>query len=222
MTSSTGTYFSGKYYLACATSASTFNNVVLVLDYDYKAWTKFVGWNANDWFIYNNELYYGASNEIATYKVLQDYDDDTLGYESYWTSKLMDFGVPNETKRLNIVYIEGYISENSTIGVSAYFDGTTDPTSKSIVGTGSYVDTGDTATIFGQSVWGKGTFGSGKTGSSYTLHKFRWWGKYNSNPFYTMQVKLGHSNPSYVYKITHIVPYLAPITGKRIPITSMN
>lgn len=220
MTSAASVYFAGKTYVACATSASAFNNVVLVWDTDYKAWSRFVGWNVSDWFIYGNTLYFGASNENATYKALTGFADNGLGYDSYWKSKDMDFGEPSEQKRLNQVYIEGYIAENATIGVSAYYDGTNSYVAKSIEGTGDYVSNDEDINLIGGTTWGIGLFGSGTDAGSVTLRKFRWWGRYSPTPFYTLQLKIGSSQPGYAWKVTHIAPYLVQVPGKRVPTNS--
>lgn len=217
MTSSSGVYFDGKYYLACAASDSSINNIVLVYDYDYKAWTKFIGWNVSDWFIYQNNLYYGASNEIATYRALTGFDDNAGAYETYWSSKWFDFGIPHGQKRLREVYVEGYMTTNTSIGLSAYFDGKTgSPLTKSILGSGAYVDTADTITVIGGNTWGKGTFGGGSGTTSYTLKKFRVNAQFSGKYFYNMQIKIGTASPGFVYKITHIVPYLEKEAQVRI------
>jgi hypothetical protein len=222
MLSAAATYFDGKYYLACAEGETIINNVVYVWDYDFRAWTKFNNWNVGDWFTYNNELYYGACNEVATYKALTGFADDSLAYETYWTSKQMDFGIPNEEKRLNMVYVEGYITQNSELNVSAYFNNnTSNPYKKSISGTGSYIDNTDEVTLIGGVVWGKGVYGGSSGGSAYNLNKFRVWLKFAGQTFHVMQLKLGTSSPSYIYKVTNIVPYVQKIDGKRIPIESI-
>jgi len=222
MLSAAGKYFDGKYYLACASPDSTINDTVLVWDYNYGAWTKFVGWNVADWFIHNSILYYGASNEIKTYKALVNYDDSTLPYETYWSSKWLDFGVPNEQKRLGDIYIEGYCTQNTDIGVSAYFNGDTNaPIAKTIEGDNSdYVTPSETVTVIGYNTWGLGIYGGGGGGTAFRLRKFRWWGRYSGKNLYNMQIKIGTATPGYVYKITHIIPYLAKMSGKRIPVKS--
>lgn len=221
-TNAAAIYFDGKYYVACATADSTFNNVVLVWDYDFNAWTKFIGWNVADWFIYGNTLYYGASNEMATYQVHYNYDDNGSAYNSYWASKWMDFGVPNEQKRLGLVYVEGWITQNTSLGISAFFDGdTSSSVSKTVSGTGGYVSTTETLSYMGLNTWGLGTYGGGSGSATFTLRKFRWWGRYSGKNFYNLQIKIGANSPGYVWKITHIAPYLEKIPGKRIPTNSI-
>lgn len=218
MVSAAATYFAGKYYLACATADATVNDVVYVYDTEYKAWTRFNGWNVADWVVYNNRLYFGASNEIATYQALVDYNDNTQAYDSYWSSKWLDFGLPDEQKMLRQIYVEGYMTTNKALGVSCYFDGdVAAPVKKSISGTGSYVSTTDNINVIGETTWGKGEFGGLTRGSSYNLKKFRVNLQYPNKPFYNLQIKIGSSNANYVWKITHIAPYLRAIPGKRIP-----
>jgi len=223
-TNTASIYFDGKLYVACSDGVSAFNNIVLVWDYQYQSWTKFVGWNVADWFIYQNVLYYGASNEIATYQALIHYDDNAGPYTTYWTSKWFDFGIPNEQKRLGLIYVEGYLTSNTTVGVSAYFDGNTaSPTAKSIDGSNTnYVYTSDTLQVLGDRIWGQGIYGGGGAGGgTYTLRKFRWWGRYAGTSFNNFQIKIGTATDGYVYKITHIIPYLEKIPGKKIPISSL-
>jgi hypothetical protein len=219
---SSSIYFDGKLYVACATADSVNNNIVLVYDSAFGAWTKFVGWNVNDWFIYENNLYFGASNEIATYKALYNYDDNGSPYQTYWSSKQFDFGVPNEQKRLGYIYVEGYILPNTNIGVSAYFDGnTTSPESKSIDGSNTnYVSPTQAITSLGYNTWGLGTYG-GSVGASFTLRKFRVWLRYSAKEFYNLQIKIGTNKEGSVYKITHLASYLSKTPGKRIPIESI-
>jgi hypothetical protein len=120
-----------------------------------------------------------------------------------------------------LIYVEGYILPNTNLGVSAYFDGATgSPVSKSIVGTADYVSVAETITTLGQNTWGKGILG-GSTPSTFNLRKFRWWGRYSGKSFYNLQVKVGTGTEGFVYKITHIIPYLEKVPGKKIPINSI-
>lgn len=219
MASASGIYFGGKYYLACANSGSTLNDVVMVWDYDYDAWTKFNGWNVSDWFIYDNKLYYGSSSEIATYQAMANYDDNQYGYTSYWASKWLDYDLPNEEKTLRQIYIEGYMTTNTSLGVSCYYDGnTTTPIKKSIEGDADYVvGSGDTIALLGETIWGQGSYGGSAGTATYTLNKFRVNLQYAPRPFYNMQIKIGTANPGSVWKVTHIVPYLRALPGERIP-----
>jgi hypothetical protein len=217
--SAAGVYFDGKYYLACAESDSDVNNIVMVWDSKYKAWTKFNDWDVNDWFIADNRLYYGASNEIATYQALYGYDDNSNAYEARWGSRWMDFGVPSEQKRLRQIYMEGYITSNTTLNVSCYFDGNINsPVKKSIAGTGDYIFSTDSITTLGENVYGTGIFSKGKGGAnSYTLRKFRVNLQFGSKAFYNMQIKVGTAAIGSVWKVTHIAPYLIALPGKRTP-----
>lgn len=217
-------YYDGKLYVACGTTEASYNNVVFVWDYSFQSWTKFNNWNVNDWFIYDGVLFFGASNEIATYQALYNYDDNGYGYNSYWNSKWFDFGIPHEFKKLGLIYMEGYCTQNTSIGVSAYFDGdTTTPESKTINGNNlDYVTITDTVSMIGMNIWGMSVYGGGAGGSTFNLRKFRWWGRYSGKPFHNVQIKIGTDQPGYVYKITHIIPYLAKIPGKRIPSKSMS
>lgn len=217
MTSAAATYYNQKWYLACATSGASFNDTVLVYDYIYNAWSRFNGWNVNDWFIYDKYLHYGASNENSTYRVLQGYDDNSYNYESYYTTPRLDFGFPHEQKRLRFVYVEGRITTNTNIDVELYYNENDSPVTRTIEGTGAYVDETGEAEEIGKSTFGKGTLGGEDSDEAYLLYKFRVRISYDNVDFFNMQLKFKSDTAGDVWKITKIVPYVYPVDGKKFP-----
>ncbi len=222
LTSATSIYYYPKYYMAAATSGSTFNNVVLAYDYLYDSWTKFIGWNVNSWFIYGGELYYAASNELTTYKAMIDYDDNDGIIDAYWKSKQLDYDIPNEEKRLRFIYIEGYMTNNCQLSCNLYYNGEDTPITKCLSGTGSYIYANDEIEVFGKSTWGIGTYGGpGSPGSKFTLNKFRARLSYDNVDFFNMQFELKSQGDGMVWKVTYITPYVYKVDGKKFPINSI-
>ena len=221
MTSAAATYHNQKWYLACATSGAAFNNTVLMYDYIYNGWTQFAGWNVNDWFIYDKELHYGASNEDSTYRCLQSFSDNTYGYESFYKTKKLDYDIPHELKRLRYVYLEGLITTNTDITVELYYNEEDAPITKTILGSGTYVNVTGEAEEIGKSTFGKGTLGGEDSDESYLLYKFRVRLSYDNVDFFNMQMKFKTDTAGDVWKINKVVPYVQPIPGKKFPVDSI-
>ena len=218
MTSSTSVWFDGKYYLACGTSGSSLNNIVYVYDTDYQGWTRFNNWNVGDWYIRNNILYFGASNEIATYRALSGFADDGCQYSCFWKSKWFDFGVPEERKQIRGVYVEGWCLETANFTIKAFADDNDESPimTKEIVGTGNYVNKNVTQTTMGQNTWGLGTYGGGSgSGSAYKLYKFRFDKSFSGKKFFNIQFQIESSGTANFYKIQKIVPYITLLDSRK-------
>ena len=189
----------------------------MLFDYTYGAWTKFTGINAADWFIYNKELHFGSSNEAATYKLLQGFDDNEAGYESFLYSKKIDYDLPHELKRLRYIYVEGSLTTNTNIRADLLYNEEDSPISKTISGSGSYVNITGEAEEIGKSTFGLGTYGGDDSDETYLLYKFRVRLSYDNVDFFNMQLKFTTDQPGYVWKISKIVPYVEPLPGKKFP-----
>ena len=215
---SVGKYYDYKFHAAMATSGSTFNNTMLLYDYSYKAWSKFIGLNAAQFFTYGTDFYYGAANEPRVYQTYVNYDDNGYGYESYWTSKNIDYGYPHELKRLRHIYVEGYMTENCPLSASLYFNGdTTNGQEKVLNGNASYIQTASTESLIGKATFGKGTYGGTANGTNFKLSKFQIRLSYSNVDFFTMQFKVRSNTPGAAWKITHIAPYIEPLPSKKFP-----
>lgn len=221
LTSASSIYHESKLYITAATSGSTFNNTVFVYDYTYDAWSKYTGINAKNFFIYENGLYYGASNEIASYQMLDGYDDNEFGYEAFFYTKKLDFGIPEELKKVRYVYVEGYLTTNTALKVDLYYNGDTSPISKTISGTGAYVDISNPVQVIGKATFGKSTYGGENTTEVYNLYPFRVRLSYDNVDFFNMQLKFSTDQPGYLWKISYIAPYVMAYDGKKFPIDNI-
>lgn len=70
-----GINFEDNYYVSCSYSGSGTNNRILFLDTDFKAWSKFVGLNANAWTVADDS----SAQDILVY-------GDYSGYVHYYPS----------------------------------------------------------------------------------------------------------------------------------------
>lgn len=217
MASAAAVYYDQKWLLAAATSGASQNNVVLVYDFIYGSWSKWTGINANDFFIYEDGLYYGSSNENATYALFQGFDDNGAGYETYQYTKKLDYELPHELKRLRYVYIEGSITTNSEIRVDLFYNEEQSPITKTISGSGGYVNITGEAEEIGSSTFGLGTYGGQDSDETYLLYKFRVRLSYDNVDFFNMQMKFSSDEAGSVWKISKVVPYVTDINGKKFP-----
>lgn len=221
MASAAATYFDQKWLLAAATSGASQNNTVLVYDFIYNSWVKWTGINANDFFIYNDGLYYGSSNENATYKLFEGYDDNGAGYETFQYTKKLDYDLPHELKRLRYVYVEGSMTTNSEIRVDLFYNEEESPITKTISGSGAYVNITGEAEEIGSSTFGLGTYGGSDSDETYLLYKFRVRLSYDNVDFFNMQMKFSSDEAGSVWKISKVAPYVTDITGKKFPVDNV-
>jgi hypothetical protein len=105
-------------------TGDAFNNVVLVYDMTYKAWSRYTGMNIGGAFVYEDNLYFGSSNDDNTHKALDGWTDNGAAVASYWQSKQFTYALPHEAKKMRWLYLEGYISTATTLYVDLTFDDT--------------------------------------------------------------------------------------------------
>lgn len=198
-------YFDRKLFIACRSNDASSNDTVLVYDFKYNAWTKFTAWNVNCWVIWNDELYYGDSIQSRTYKVLTGRNDASSNIQTKWLSKEIDFGFPQIRKEQYELYVEGYISDNTTITVNLYRDGnlTTPVFSDTIVGTDDSVDT-NVSIAFGEHVYGELAYGGSPGSAPVNGYKFRKKFEIPSEDFHSLQIELTTDGDGQVYRVTHI------------------
>jgi hypothetical protein len=201
-------YFDRKIFIACRETTAAFNNIVLVYDMKYNAWARFVGWNASSWVIWNNELYYGDSQITKTYKALTGRNDATYNIAAEWLSKEIDFGFPQIKKVSYELYVEGFMTSNTSIDFDLYRNGNTDDSifSKTLVGTDASVDT-TSSVAFGEKQYGELPFGS-SVPTAAIGNKFRQKYEIPQDDFHTIQVKVSSNGDGQIYRITHIGFYV--------------
>ncbi len=171
------------YFSAKSDPNGAVNDIVLVWNERTNQWdSPTVGWSASDWTIYDDgtgeELYFGDSNTANVYKITTDEKlDNGFSFTSSWRSKQFTFselGIPIESMaELNSVYIEGYITENTTLNISLFLDeqGVTQEFSTTLSGTDTdYIFSAEQLNPFGLHPFGFLPFGSSDASSK---KKFR-------------------------------------------------
>lgn len=189
-----GIFFKQKAYIAVKSSGSTYNDVVLVYNFQKSAWeSPIVGWNVNCWSIYNNELYFGSSLNPETYKVDEDrFDDNNSPYESVARFAFSNVGEPAFPKQMGSIFLEGYITENTTITITALYNYGASQESRSTTLSGTESDyivaTSDTT--------GLGLYPLGEEPDASLadvpedLQKFRIYLQTERQPFYEMSLEI--------------------------------
>lgn len=209
-TSSTGIYWKDKAYISAKTdSTSNINDVVFVYNQRLQAWdSPIVGWNAEDFSIYDGgegeELYFGHSQNPNTYKVTDGALDDIHGVSANWRSKQFDFGAPYHLKEIENVFIEGYISDNTTLSISLLLDdnGVTQTYTTNLLGTETgYLFNSPSFNLFGFEAFGVERFGSNDDQSG--KKKFRVYLNKNFRrvPFYNAQIEFASDGESQEWEV---------------------
>jgi hypothetical protein len=125
---SVGVYWKNKaYFSAKATSDSNSKDILLVYNSTKNAWeSPVVGFNVNAFtiakFTGNDELYFGSSASQNVYKINDVPLDDIYGLTANWRSREETFGVPHVLKSVDNFYVEGYITDNTTLSISLLLD----------------------------------------------------------------------------------------------------
>mgnify|MGYP001571991177 CR=1 FL=1 len=214
---SSGVYFDGKTYVAAKTNSdSTYNDVIFVYNFQKAAWDlPITGWPTSCFFVYDGSLYAGSSINKETYKLLvTDYIDDVgadeTTYKAQWTSGYLNYGLPAKTKSFTALYVEGYISESTTLNVQIDYDynGVTTTLTGSLAGTETdyILQVADDASL-GTSPLGEVPFGAGSTDSSAdSLNKFRLYFTVPPVPFYEVAFTFYSDGSGQRWKIVRFGP----------------
>ena len=208
------------YFSAKSTTDNSKNDTVLVWNIREKMWdSPIVGWNVENFTVYDDgtseELYISDSISPNIYKVIDTISDDVFEVKANWRSKQFDFGRPEILKEINNVYIEGYITPNTTLTISLLLDedGFTQSFSTDLAGTDSdYLFNADDYNLFGFSPFGSKRFGSG--GSEELNRKFRvYLGKnFRADPFYNAQIEFASEGLNENWEIISFGFDIAPYT----------
>jgi len=197
-TAPAGIFFKQRAYIACRQSGSTFNDVVLVFNFQKGAWeAPFIGWNVGAWMIYGNELYYGSSTNPETYKIdTTRFDDNNLPYDSVVRFSATNFGEPSLPKGFNAIFLEGYISPNTTITIRALFNynGSQEIRQTTLAGSESaYIVSSSSYGVLGAYPLGTYPFGS-TTEEQSDINKFRVYLLTPEQPFYEISLEVSSSD----------------------------
>ncbi len=120
VTKSRGIYFKNK--VIWSVTSPTSQNFELVYDLVRNAWTRFDSWNSADKTIYGEDIYFISELDGNVYKGLTGYTDNNNAYQSYFLTKLNNFGEPAMPKVLDAFYIEGYMTQSTTLYTDIFYN----------------------------------------------------------------------------------------------------
>lgn len=119
-----GVFYKQRAYIACRTSDATFNDTVLVFNFQKNTWeAPIVGWRASCFAIYEGDLYFGSSINPVIYKLEDDiFSDNSFPYTCVATFAPWNFGEPTLLKEIPMGFLEGFISENTPITIELLYN----------------------------------------------------------------------------------------------------
>ena len=124
-----GIAFRDHAYIACkSVKGATVNDVVPPFNLVEGHWeSPIVGWQVGEWAIYDNgdgeDLYFGDGVSPNVWKLTNKaIVDGIYQVTSFWKSKQFDFGDPTEQKKIEDLYIEGYISPTTQLTITMFLD----------------------------------------------------------------------------------------------------
>lgn len=220
--SAAGIFFQNNAYISARSDNTVSNNDAVFLWNDtVGAWeSPIVGWNPSVFTIYDDgtgeALYFGNSRVAEVYKVTPSAIDNELGITANWRSKQFNFGTPQQLKEIDNFYIEGYISDNTTLTISLLFDenGTTQIYTTDFSGTeDDFIYDAAEFNLFGFHPFGFERFGSSNATEN---NKFRIYLNKNLKrvPFYNVQLELASDGVAQSWEVTsygfHVIQSTQP------------
>lgn len=207
----TGIVFKDKAYFAFKSNKDVqYNDVVFVWNISKQYWdSPVVGLNVEDFTVYDNgngeELYFASSNSTNIYKFSSELKDDIYDIKANWRSKMYNFGTPAKMKEITGVFIDGYISENTTLNISLLLD---DNGYSQIFTTTLKGDETNYLYNFGSyNVFGFNAFGTERFGSNPDLtgkKRFRLYlNGFRAVPFYNAQLEFASEGQNQNWEVTN-------------------
>jgi len=218
-----GIFYRQRAFISVKSSTSAASNdVVLVYNYQKNAWeAPIIGWNASCWMIYGDALYFGSSINPEVYKFDEDvYDDNGNPYESVARFAFSNYGDASLPKQFESVFMEGYITENTTITITVLYNykGSQETRSTTLRGTDSQYIVASTDTT-GLGLTGLGEEPMGSTADvPDDLQKFRIYLQTSKQPFYELSVEVSSNEVGSQWDILRFGP---DVTLLATPVTSL-
>ncbi len=208
------------YFTLKSTTDSTVNNTILVWNIKRKMWdSPITGWGASEFVVYDDgtseELYFGDATSPNVYKVIDGALDGEFEVVANWRSKQFDYGLPHAQKEILDVFINGYISQNTTLSVSLLLDvnGYTQSFSHDITGTDDNIifDT-TTFNTMGLTAFGTERFGSQADISGKKPFTVYLGSSFRASPFYTAQIEFASDGENQDWEILNVGTKWRPYT----------
>lgn len=118
-----------------------------------KSWTRFTGWNANCWELFNDHIYFGGDTVVC--KAWDTFSDNSTNIDADCLQAFSPMSSPGQIKKFNMIKPYFRTNGSPSIGSSLNVDfDTTDTTSAITFSPTSYAVWG--TAVWGESVWGGG------------------------------------------------------------------
>lgn len=215
-TNGSGISWKDRAYFSVKSDPNGLQDSVLVWNEITKQWdTPIIGWAASAWTIYDDgtgeQLYFGDANTANVYKINTDEKlDNGFPFTASWRTKQFtsaDFGIPSaHLVEISSVFIEGYITENTELNISALLDenGFTQTFTTVLNGTDTqYMFDATPFNLFGLHPFGYLPFG---TSDAVEKKKFRVYLNRDFRPldFYNIQLEFVSEEENNFWEITSI------------------
>lgn len=194
-----GIYFPRTRSIYWAVQTTT-QNFVLVFNVQWRSWSYFVGVNALDWTIYEDDegiqhLLYADGSMDKVRELETDRDDDDSPIDSVLATGSLNFDT-DELKNINWIEITGFGSNGFELDYELYFDEETISTKSGTIDGDNFASTGATASSAGPLA--SGSLASGGLAGAVIAQsdlEVKFWVKRIplERTFRTIQVKLRNS-----------------------------
>ena len=119
-------FFNRAWYIPCSTIANV-NNITLVYDFVWNAWSIWDNLNSADMQESNGVLYSLCSDDGGLYYLDPTSNQDfrggvSVGYNTYLFTKRFDWEEPANPKQQSLAMIQGYISQTTKLFVDVLFN----------------------------------------------------------------------------------------------------
>lgn len=115
--------FDNKVLWAVAREGGVQNTFVLVYDQLRNAWTKFANMAIQDFGVKSKQLHFIDSSDGSIYLLFnKTYTDNNNPYPIEATGKRFDLGKPSQQKKMDCVYVQGYMTLASDFYIDIMFD----------------------------------------------------------------------------------------------------
>lgn len=199
----TGISFKQYAFIACkSTPLAANNDTVLVYNTVEDHWeTPITGWQVGEFFIYNDgveeSLYFTDAISPNIWKCQKTtLSDGPYPITASRTTKQYDFSLPSQEKELDDVYVEGYITPNTTLRIRLLLDekGYTDINQTDFSGTEvNYQLNKSTTNSFGLTPFATERFGSNDDLTGLRKFRVHLKNKLRRVPFYVAQLEFSSS-----------------------------
>lgn len=199
--------FDQKILSACKSDAdATANDLIVVYDFRSKGNLIYKGWDVNDFYELDGELYFGSSTEPNCFKCFDGYTDDGGPIESIYNTKRWDFGEPALRKYIPLFYIEGRIGDGTEIEATINLDdeGSTQQIVKTISWDGDYVTANVVGSLGAEELGIEALGGTIEAGED--LNKFRVYLTLPVTAHYNVEVIIRCDSLGGRYKVSALAP----------------